>query len=140
MSKQRSNATWRLFIVSLWLLTASSAFAQSQPDAYLTPLGIALEEYAYPFPVKYLALEVEGEPVRMAYMDVAPTGKANGRAVVLLHGKNFYGSYWENTIKALVTSWLPGRRARSDRIRQVVQAGHHLHLRSVSLEHRTPAR
>jgi pimeloyl-ACP methyl ester carboxylesterase len=100
MSKGRSSATWQLLALSLWL-TASSAFAQSQPDTSLTPLGIAMEEYAYPFPIKYLALEVEGEPVRMAYMDVAPTGKANGRVMVLLHGKNFYGSYWESTIKAL---------------------------------------
>jgi hypothetical protein len=100
MSKRRCSATGRLLAVSFWLLTASSAFTQNQPDADMTPLGIALEEYAYPFPVKYLALEVEGEAVRMAYMDVAPAGRANGRAVVLLHGKNFYGSYWENTIKA----------------------------------------
>lgn len=34
-------------------------------------------------------------------MDVLPTSKSNGRVVVLLHGKNFYGSYWENTIKTL---------------------------------------
>ena len=99
MSKRQCSATWQLLAVGVWLLTASTAFTQSQPDADMTPLGIALEEYAYPFPVKYLALELEGEPVRMAYMDVAPTGRANGCAVVLLHGKNFYGSYWENTIK-----------------------------------------
>lgn len=93
------SATWRLLAVSFLLITASSAIAQSQ--AGMTPLGIALEEYAYPFPVKYLALEIEGEPVRMAYMDITPAGSANGRAVVLLHGKNFYGSYWDNTIKTL---------------------------------------
>src|SRR5919106_2807057 len=100
MSKRQCSATWQLLAVGVWLLTASTAFTQSQPDADMTPLGIALEEYAYPFPVKYLALELEGEPVRMAYMAVAPAVRANGRAVVLLHGKNFYGSYWENTIKA----------------------------------------
>jgi pimeloyl-ACP methyl ester carboxylesterase len=100
MIKTGSTATWRLLVVGFWLLTASSVFPQAQSDADMTPLGIALEEYAYPFPVKYLALEVEGEPVRMAYMDVAPVERTNGRTVVLLHGKNFYGSYWENTIKA----------------------------------------
>jgi pimeloyl-ACP methyl ester carboxylesterase len=37
----------------------------------------------------------------MAYMDVAPTAPANGRTVVLLHGKNFYGSYWEGPAREL---------------------------------------
>jgi len=69
---------------------------------YSVPLGSAMEEYAYPFPVSYLSFEIEGEPVRMAYMDARPTvGNANGRTVVLLHGKNFYGSYWDATIRAL---------------------------------------
>lgn len=64
-------------------------------------LGIAMEGVAYPFPVKFLPLQVRDEPVRLGYMDVAPTREPNGRAVLLLHGKNFYGSYWENTIRAL---------------------------------------
>lgn len=37
----------------------------------------------------------------MAYMDVAPQGRANGRAAVLMHGKNFCGATWETTIAAL---------------------------------------
>ncbi|MBA3714549.1 MAG: alpha/beta hydrolase [Pyrinomonadaceae bacterium] len=68
---------------------------------YTVPLGSAMEEYSYPFPVSYLSFDIEREPVRMAYMDVRPTANANGRTVVLLHGKNFYGSYWEQTIRAL---------------------------------------
>jgi pimeloyl-ACP methyl ester carboxylesterase len=68
---------------------------------YTQPLGIAMEEWPYPFPVKYFDLTFEGEPLRMAYMDVAPASPANGRAVLLLHGKNFYGSYWDNTIRTL---------------------------------------
>lgn len=46
--------------------------APSNPASptYTVPLGIALEEYSYPFPVRYLPLQAEGEPVRMAYMDV----------------------------------------------------------------------
>ena len=68
---------------------------------YTMPLGSAMEEYAYPFPVSYLSFEIESEPVRMAYMDVRPPANANGRTVVLLHGKNFYGSYWDATIRAL---------------------------------------
>jgi pimeloyl-ACP methyl ester carboxylesterase len=38
----------------------------------------------------------------MAYMDVAPE-KANGQVVLLIHGKNFCGAYWEPTIRALIS-------------------------------------
>ena len=81
-----------------------AAAPRQEPAAYTTPLGIALETLPYPHPVKFLSMDVEGEPVRFAYMDVAPTGTANGRSVVLLHGKNFYGSYWEGTIRALTAA------------------------------------
>ncbi|PLR20231.1 alpha/beta hydrolase [Caulobacter zeae] len=64
-------------------------------------VGIALENYAYPYPVGFLPLEHGGHAVRMAYMDVAPTGLANGRTVLLLHGRNFPAGYWAPTIKAL---------------------------------------
>ncbi|MBV9469551.1 MAG: alpha/beta hydrolase [Abitibacteriaceae bacterium] len=80
--------------------TAPSATQTSAP-VYTVPLGIAMETVSYPYPVQYLPLMIDGESLRMAYMDVPPVGAANGRTVLLLHGKNFYGSYWENTIKAL---------------------------------------
>src|SRR3954451_1183791 len=71
--------------------------AQSPPE----PLGIALEGYPYPFPVRFLSLTVERHPVRLAYMDVCTIAAANGRAVLLMHRRNFPASYWEPTIKAL---------------------------------------
>lgn len=54
----------------------------------------------YPYPVHYLSLTIEQQPVRMAYMDVNPR-KANGRTVLLLHGKNFNGFYWKEVISFL---------------------------------------
>jgi pimeloyl-ACP methyl ester carboxylesterase len=70
--------------------------------SYAEPLGIALETWPYPFPVQFLPVEVEGQSLRMAYMDVKPEGAgAEAPAVLLLHGKNFFGAYWEGTIKAL---------------------------------------
>lgn len=65
------------------------------------PYGIGLEGFAYPYPVTMLKLPPEGETLRMAYMDVKPAANANGRSVLLLHGRNFPSSYWEPTIKAL---------------------------------------
>ncbi|MCF2505809.1 alpha/beta hydrolase [Dyadobacter sp. CY107] len=66
----------------------------------LRNLDINLENYDYPFPVYYTAFESQGEKLRMAYMDVKPA-KANGKSIILLHGKNFNGAYWEQTAKAL---------------------------------------
>ena len=47
-----------------------------------------------------LPLVNDGDPVRMAYMDMAPA-QPNGRTVVLLHGRNFPSSYWAPVIKTL---------------------------------------
>jgi pimeloyl-ACP methyl ester carboxylesterase len=44
---------------------------------------------------------MQGHALEMAYMDVAPTVPASGQTVLLLHGKNFSGAYWEATIDAL---------------------------------------
>jgi pimeloyl-ACP methyl ester carboxylesterase len=72
--------------------------AQTQP---LQPLGIGLEGVVYPYPVHYLDLTIEGQQLRMAYMDVAPAMAPNGKTVVLLHGKSFAGDYWAGTVADL---------------------------------------
>lgn len=55
----------------------------------------------YPHPVKFFDLTIENQKTKMAYMDVAPTANANGKTVLLLHGKNFNGYYWKDVIAAL---------------------------------------
>lgn len=65
-------------------------------------LSITLENVKYPYPVQYLPLRIEGQDIRMAYMDVKPQNP-NGKAVILFHGKNFGGYYWTDVIKALTT-------------------------------------
>jgi pimeloyl-ACP methyl ester carboxylesterase len=74
--------------------------ADAQAPA-VRPLGIGLEDIDYPYPVHFFDITVEGQLLRMAYMDVAPTGPANGQTVVLLHGKSFSGDYWARTIAML---------------------------------------
>ena len=73
---------------------------QAAEPAQREPYGIGLEGFAYPYPVSLLPLVNDGEQLRMAYMDVAPA-QPNGRAVVLLHGRNFPSSYWAPVIKTL---------------------------------------
>ncbi|WJR81164.1 alpha/beta hydrolase [Bradyrhizobium sp. NP1] len=80
-------------------LLASPLFAADQ--AAREPYGIALEGFAYPYPVNLLPLVNDGEQLRMAYMDIGASGQPNGRTVVLLHGRNFPSSYWAPVIRTL---------------------------------------
>ena len=93
----------RAFLVLFMLLSGNAANAQDA-SAIKEPYGIGLEGFAYPYPVNMLPLVNNGEPVRMAYMDVAPTAAPNGRTVVLLHGRNFPSSYWAPVIKTLTAN------------------------------------
>ena len=65
------------------------------------PGSINCEECPYPYPSKYLDIQVYTQDVRIAYMDVAPKGQPNGHTVVLLHGNNFGGFYFTSIIEAL---------------------------------------
>jgi pimeloyl-ACP methyl ester carboxylesterase len=83
------------------LLIASALASAAGPATQIAPLGIGFEEWPYPHEVRFLPLTIQGRDVRMAYMDVKPAGESNGRTVVLLHGKNFYGAYFEAVIARL---------------------------------------
>lgn len=61
---------------------------------------VKAQDLEYPYPVHYVHLTIEQQPVKMAYMDVKPP-KANGKTVMLLHGKNFNGYYWKEVIAFL---------------------------------------
>jgi pimeloyl-ACP methyl ester carboxylesterase len=99
------NPIFRLLLVTISALTFSTTVSVDSVQAEdPTPLSITLEEYSYPYPVSYLQLAIEGQDVRMAYMDVAPNGKGNGKSVLLLHGKNFSGLYWKDTIAVLANN------------------------------------
>lgn len=54
----------------------------------------AADRIPMPWPVRYFPLQLEGQVLRMAYMDIPALGSANGKTVVLMHGKNFNGYYW----------------------------------------------
>jgi pimeloyl-ACP methyl ester carboxylesterase len=88
-------------VLGVAALTQTPASAQTPNTPSLVPLGIGLEGIAYPYPVRYLDLTVENQPLRMAYMDIAPSAPANGKSVLLLHGKSFSGEYWSRTIADL---------------------------------------
>lgn len=84
------------------LLIALALFVAFAPHAvHAEAMGIALEGFPYPYPVHFMPIILQGEDLRLAYMDAPPVGPSNGQTVVLLHGRNFPSSYWEPTIQAL---------------------------------------
>ncbi len=62
------------------LIFPGSAHAAEEPV-----YGPELEEFTYPAPVRQFNFSSQGAKLHMAYMDIAPQGKANGRTVVLLY-------------------------------------------------------
>jgi pimeloyl-ACP methyl ester carboxylesterase len=84
-----------VILAALVLAPAAGRAAEAMP-----PLGIALEGYPYPYPVKLFPLRRHGQALNMAYMDVTPK-QWNGKTVLLLHGRNFPASYWAPVIEAL---------------------------------------
>lgn len=61
------------------------------------------QSVTYPYPVKYINITIERQPVKMAYMD-AVADKPNGQTVILFHGKNFNGYYWKDVIAFLTAN------------------------------------
>src|SRR5665647_3248729 len=72
-------------LLCIWCLPLGSLAQETKP------LSITLEEYAYPYKVDWLNLNLEGQDLRMAYMDIKPA-QPNGKTILLLHGKNFSGA------------------------------------------------
>lgn len=85
----------RFFLIALMVafFLAPRAGAAAGYDA-------GLSGYAYPFPVRFHAMQAQGQALQMAYMDIA--GKdADAPVIVLLHGKNFGGYVFEDMAKML---------------------------------------
>lgn len=82
-------------------LLLTSLVAANTAQAATPSYGEQLEGFTYPYPQQRFELQSQGQKLSMAYMDVAAKGQANGHTVVLLHGKNFCGATWEQTIATL---------------------------------------
>ncbi len=83
-------------ILILLILMPGLIAAQTE----IKKLDINLDNYSYPFKVSFLPVKNQLQELRMAYMDVTPNNY-NGKNVLLLHGKNFNGAYWQTTINSL---------------------------------------
>ncbi|MDX1491123.1 MAG: alpha/beta hydrolase [Pseudohongiellaceae bacterium] len=90
-----------IIALSCTSIVAVDAQERRQAPVDAKAYSINLEDVPYPYPVSFIDFELYEQPVRMVYMDVAPTGPANGKTVVLLHGMNWYAEYWGETIALL---------------------------------------
>lgn len=57
-------------------------------------------QLVYPYPLQSFSLTIENKNVQMVYMDAKPA-TANGKTIMLFHGKNFSGYYWKDIIAPL---------------------------------------
>lgn len=85
-------------ITTALIFTTMSGFMSSQ----IRSLDAMLSDYQYPFEVHFMDFKSQDNQLKMAYMDVKPQ-KSNGKTIMLLHGKNFNGAYWERTAKDLAS-------------------------------------
>lgn len=83
-------------IITALILATASGIMSSQ----IRPLDAMLSDYQYPFEVHFMNFKSQDNQLKMAYMDIKPQ-KSNGKIIMLLHGKNFNGAYWERTAKDL---------------------------------------
>ncbi len=86
--------------ILLLILLVGTLQVQAQ-NSNLQNLDINLSTVNYPYEVHFLNLHVQNQDLKMAYMDIQPE-KPNHKNIVLLHGKNFNGAYWQTTISELV--------------------------------------
>jgi pimeloyl-ACP methyl ester carboxylesterase len=67
----------------------------------IVPVDPEARSFPYPYPVHTFSFQSQRQPLQMGYLDQRPSGRGNGRTVLLLHGKNFSAAYWAPTIAAL---------------------------------------
>ena len=94
----------------------------AQPPADWGPISINMEEISYPHPVEFLNLQLFGQDVRIAYMDVSPVGPPNGRTVVLPPRRELLRVVLEGADRGSPQRRVSGRREGPPRVGQVLQA------------------
>lgn len=96
---QRFQTLFITNLIALLCFLTFPVFAQALPkssyDANLTG-------YSYPFETRIFHFTSQRKPLEMTYMYLP--ARSEKPIVVLLHGKNFNGAYWEQTAR-LLTSW-----------------------------------
>lgn len=85
------------FILFSLVVVMSQAFATTT-----VKYNKELDGFAYPFEVKTFDFNSQNKTLKMRYMDIGD--KNAKKTIVLLHGKNFAGYYWESVANDLVSN------------------------------------
>ncbi|CZS92084.1 related to hydrolase [Rhynchosporium graminicola] len=84
--------------LSIGFLELAAAVATDKVVEHPIPEDLNGSNFTYPWPVKLFKFGTQNaQRLEMAFMDVAPTGRSNGKTALLLHGKNFCGPTWSAT-------------------------------------------
>ncbi|WP_299269054.1 alpha/beta hydrolase [uncultured Psychrosphaera sp.] len=86
-----------LILVSVLILTFTGDASAQNPVKY----NKELDGFDYPFEVNTFEFDSQKQTLKMRYMDIG--NKDAEKVVVLLHGKNFAGFYWEDVANDLVS-------------------------------------
>ncbi len=84
---------WISLILILTLMSCSTTTNKKEYNAQL-------DGFNYPYQVHKYTFNSQGQNLQMAYMDIGD--KNSKKIVMLLHGKNFSGFYWEKIAARLV--------------------------------------
>lgn len=85
-------------ISALGLLGLVAAATADSIKEHKIPFDLNGSNFSYPWPVKlYQFATQKAQRLEMAFMDVPPKGRPNGKTALLLHGKNFCGPTWNAT-------------------------------------------
>lgn len=86
-----------LILVSVLILAFTGNVSAQDPVKY----NKELDGFDYPFDVKTFEFDSQKQTLKMRYMDIGD--KDAEKTIVLLHGKNFAGFYWEDVANDLVS-------------------------------------
>lgn len=89
-------------LLSVPYVSAQDSYVDS--NSKYIPTDLNGSNFPYPWPVRLYKFTSQRERLEMAFMDVKPTSKANGKVAVLLHGKNFCAATWEQTARNLTAN------------------------------------
>ena len=99
------------------------------------PGSITCDECPYPYPSKYLDIRVYTQDVRIAYMDVAPQGTANGHTVRAAARQQLRRLLFQGHHRRPDEGRLPRHRPRPDRLRPIVEADCAVQLQLAGAQH-----
>jgi len=83
----------------LIVMSVLAVFSQAFAEKIIT-YNKELDGFAYPFEVRTFKFDSQNQDLNMRYMDMGD--KDAEKVIVLLHGKNFSGYYWERVAKDLL--------------------------------------